>query len=253
MRIEDIGKVWYYTIGSGTLEDPAQRTWLTITSSDLEMFKTTYIILIVLVLGGWLVGRGVRLNPSGPQLLVEWLVGFIDGLCQESLGKELGRKFTSFITTIFIFLLACNYSGVFFLHEPTQNINTPLTLGLLGFGIAVYQAMKFQGFFGYFKEMIMEPIPIIMFPLNLIGELSKIVSISFRLFGNIMGGAVIIVVVSWLVGYLILPIGLVGFFGVFVGTIQAFVFTMLTLAYISNGVELDEETESSDNEGAEAV
>ena len=89
----------------------------------------------------------------------------------------------------------------------------------------------------------MEPIPIIMFPLNLIGELSKIVSISFRLFGNIMGGAVIIQVVSWLVGYIVLPIGLYGFFGIFVGTIQAFVFTMLTLAYIAQGVELDEEEE----------
>ena len=89
----------------------------------------------------------------------------------------------------------------------------------------------------------MEPIPIIMFPLNLVGELSKIVSISFRLFGNIMGGAVIIQVVSWLVGYIVLPIGLYGFFGIFVGTIQAFVFTMLTLAYIAQGVELDEEEE----------
>ena len=89
----------------------------------------------------------------------------------------------------------------------------------------------------------MEPIPIIMFPLNLIGELSKIVSISFRLFGNIMGGAVIIQVVSWLVGYIVLPIGLYGFFGIFVGTIQAFVFTMLTLAYIAQGVELDEDEE----------
>ena len=58
-----------------------------------------------------------------------------------------------------------------------------------------------------------------------------------------MGGAVIIQVVSWLVGYIVLPIGLYGFFGIFVGTIQAFVFTMLTLAYIAQGVELDEDEE----------
>ena len=137
----------------------------------------------------------------------------------------------------------CNYIGVFGFEEPTLDINLPLGLGILGFGIAVYQAMRFKGFFGYFWELLMEPIPIIMFPLNLIGELSKIVSISFRLFGNIMGGAVIIQVVSWLVGYIVLPIGLYGFFGIFVGTIQAFVFTMLTLAYIAQGVELDEEEE----------
>ena len=106
----------------------------------------------------------------------------------------------------------CNYIGVFGFEEPTLDINLPLGLGILGFGIAVYQAMRFKGFFGYFWELLMEPIPIIMFPLNLIGELSKIVSISFRLFGNIMGGAVIIQVVSWLVGYIVLPIGLYGFF-----------------------------------------
>jgi F-type H+-transporting ATPase subunit a len=237
--MDEIGKVAYYTLGAGWLESAADRTWLTITSMDLHTLFTTYIVMILLVFAGWLIGRRPSMIPSGGQLLAEWIVDFVDTLCQESLGKNLGRSFTSFISTLFLFLLLCNYSGVFFFEEPTKDINTPLALGLMGFIISVYQSMKFKGVFGYFKEMIMEPIPIIMFPLNLIGELSKIVSISFRLFGNIMGGAVIIVVVSWLVGYLILPVGLVAFFGLFVGTIQAFVFTMLTLAYISNGIDLE--------------
>ena len=72
-----------------------------------------------------------------------------------------------------------------------------------------------------------------MAPLNVIGEIAKVVSISFRLYGNIMGGSIIILVVSDLVYQLILPPFLYGFFGLFVGTIQAFVFTMLTLVYIS--------------------
>jgi F-type H+-transporting ATPase subunit a len=72
-----------------------------------------------------------------------------------------------------------------------------------------------------------------MMPLNLIGELAKIVSISFRLFGNIMGGSIIILVVSHLVYNIVLPPFLYAFFGLFVGTIQAFVFTMLTVVYIS--------------------
>ena len=72
-----------------------------------------------------------------------------------------------------------------------------------------------------------------MAPLNIIGELSKVVSISFRLYGNIMGGSIIILVVSDLVYGLVLPPALNAFFGLFVGTIQAFVFTMLTLVYIS--------------------
>ena len=70
------------------------------------------------------------------------------------------------------------------------------------------------------------------------GEVSKVVSISFRLFGNILGGAIIILVVSSLVSFVVFPVGLTLFFGVFVGTIQAFVFTMLALTYI--GVEITE-------------
>lgn len=238
--MEDIGKVWYYTLGQGRV-DISERSLWTVTSTDISILKTTYIVMTVLLLIGWLVGRNPRLVPTYPQLLMEWMTGFVDYLCQESLGKNLGRSFTSFITTLFLFLLLCNYSGVVFLEEPTLDINTPLALGLMGFFIAVYQAMKQKGFFGYFWELFWEPIPVIMFPLNVIGELSKIVSISFRLFGNIMGGAVIIKVVSWLVGYILLPVGLVAFFGIFVGTIQAFVFTMLTLAYIAQGIEVEEE------------
>jgi len=72
-----------------------------------------------------------------------------------------------------------------------------------------------------------------MAPLNIIGELAKVISISFRLFGNIMGGAIIIIVVSHMVYNLVLPPFLNAFFGLFVGTIQAFVFTMLTITYIA--------------------
>jgi F-type H+-transporting ATPase subunit a len=76
-----------------------------------------------------------------------------------------------------------------------------------------------------------------MLPLNLIGEIAKVVSISFRLFGNIMGGSIIILVVSYLSYSVLLPPFLNAFFGLFVGTVQAFVFTMLTLVYISVQVQ----------------
>jgi F-type H+-transporting ATPase subunit a len=97
--------------------------------------------------------------------------------------------------------------------------------------IAHYSGIKVKGFTAYAREYF-QPI-FFMAPLNLIGELAKVVSISFRLYGNIMGGAIIILVVSHLVYSLILPPVLVLFFGLFVGGIQAFVFTMLTLVYIS--------------------
>ena len=78
---------------------------------------------------------------------MESVVGFVDGLCQKSLGKDLGRTFTPFIGTLFIFLLMCNYIGVFGFEEPTLDINLPLGLGILGFGIASHQAMRFKAVF----------------------------------------------------------------------------------------------------------
>src|SRR5690606_28978236 len=75
------------------------------------------------------------------------------------------------------------------------------------------------------------------FPLNVIGEMAKVISISFRLFGNIIGGSIIIVVISYLIHYMLLPIGLDFFFIFFVGAVQAFVFTMLTLTYIAVAIK----------------
>jgi F-type H+-transporting ATPase subunit a len=247
--MEDIGVVKLFDLSTWAFVQASQRTPWTITSNDISILKTTLLVMVVLILLSWWVGRSAKLVPGGLQLFMEWIVGAMDDLCRESLGEELGRRFTPYICSTFLFILACNYSGlfggVFGLHEPTANINTTLSLGLLGFAIACYQAMKFKGVFGFFRELVMEPIPVVMFPLNIVGEIAKVVSISFRLFGNIMGGAVIIKVVSWLIGYIVLPIGLLAFFGVFVGTVQAFVFAMLTLAYVSNGIELEEEEESA--------
>ncbi|MBW1840886.1 MAG: F0F1 ATP synthase subunit A, partial [Deltaproteobacteria bacterium] len=117
------------------------------------------------------------------------------------------------------------------LEEPTKDLNTPLSLGLMGFCIAHYAGIKSKGFKQYLKEYC-EPI-FFMAPLNIIGEFAKIISISFRLFGNIMGGSIIIVVVSYLTYSLVIPPFLYAFFSLFVGTVQAFVFTMLTIVYIS--------------------
>jgi F-type H+-transporting ATPase subunit a len=131
-----------------------------------------------------------------------------------------------------MFLLISNWLGIIpHLHEPTKDLNTPLSLGLMGFVIAHHAGIKSKGLKAYLKEYC-SPI-FFMLPLNVIGEIAKVVSVSFRLFGNIMGGSIIILVVSYLSYNLILPPLLNAFFGLFVGTIQAFVFTMLTVVYIS--------------------
>ena len=199
---------------------------------NTETIFMTWIVVATLVLFGYLATRKINFLPNPFQVVGELLVNAFYDLTKDALDEELAKKYFPVICSLFMFLLLCNWLGIIpKLSEPTKDLNTPLGLGIMGFFIAHYSGIKSKGIKAYAKEYF-EPI-FFMAPLNIIGELAKVVSISFRLFGNIMGGAIIILVVSHLVYSLILPPLLVCFFGLFIGTIQAFVFTMLTLVYIS--------------------
>ena len=153
-------------------------------------------------------------------------------LTEDTLDKKLAKTYGPMTCALFMFLVISNWLGIIpHLEEPTKDLNTPLGLGIMGFVIAHYAGIKTKGLKSYLKEYC-DPI-FFMAPLNIIGEFAKVVSISFRLFGNIMGGSIIILVVSYLTFSVLLPPVLNAFFGLFVGTIQAFVFTMLTIVYIS--------------------
>ena len=170
------------------------------------------------------------------RMATEYVWSLMYGLTEDTLGKENAKTYAPLVASLFFFLLISNWIGVIpHFEEPTKDLNTPLSMGIMGFAIAHYAGIKKKGFKGYAKEYL-EPI-FLWLPLNIVDELSKVVSISFRLFGNIMGGSIIILVISHLIFSLVLPPFLYAFFSIFVGTIQAFVFTMLTLVYISLKVE----------------
>ncbi|UCH20057.1 MAG: F0F1 ATP synthase subunit A [Deltaproteobacteria bacterium] len=199
---------------------------------NLEVIIMTWIVFVVLIIFGLFASRKKDILPRPIQVLGEMIVSTFYQLTEDALDKEMARKYSPLVCALFMFLLLSNWLGIIpHLEEPTKDLNTPLGLGLMGFAIAHYAGIKSKGFKAYAKEYF-QPM-FFMMPLNLIGELSKIVSISFRLFGNIMGGSIIILVVSYLTYSAVLPPLLNAFFGLFVGTIQAFVFTMLTLVYIS--------------------
>ncbi|MGD8541606.1 MAG: F0F1 ATP synthase subunit A [Desulfobacteraceae bacterium] len=199
---------------------------------NLQVILMTWVVIAALLFFGVMVTRRKGILPHSMQVLGELLVGQFYQLTEDALGKAYVEKYAPLICSLFMFVVLSNWLGVFpHLEEPTKDLNTPLSLGIMGFVIAHYAGIRSKGFKAYAKEYF-QPV-FFMMPLNVIGELAKIISISFRLFGNIMGGAIIILVVSYLCYSLVLPPFLVAFFGIFVGTIQAFVFTMLTLVYIS--------------------
>lgn len=186
---------------------------------------------------------------------------FID-LCTQTLGRFYYGH-VSFFVTLFLFILYCNLMGLIpFLEEPTADLNTTLALGLISFLYVNYYGIKERGIKGYLHEFI-QPF-FVMFPLHVIGKLATIVSISFRLFGNLLGGAVIMelakstainitikiftglplyltIICSYFpIALMTLTTGVSLFFGVFEGLIQAFVFTMLSLTYLSIEIQKDE-------------
>lgn len=199
---------------------------------NLNAIVMAWISCGILILFGFLVTRKRNIFPNSLQVLGEMIVSQLYSLAEDALGEEMGKKFGPLVCALFLFLLISNWLGMIpLLEEPTKDLNTPLSLGIMGFVLAHYIGIKSNGLKKYLQSYL-EPF-FFMAPLNLIGELAKIVSISFRLYGNIMGGSIIILVVSYLTFSFITPPFLMAFFGLFVGAIQAFVFTMLTIVYIS--------------------
>ncbi len=207
----------------------------------------TWIIMLGLIASSFLATRKLTAVPGRLQCFYEMLLEMWDKICKDTLGDK-GRFFMPYITTIFLLVLCCNWIGIiplWFIHEPTQDLNTTLALGLIAFIVSHIAAIRYCGvkkyIYAYFEPWIEIKglkIPNIPFGiLAVVGEIGKLVSHSFRLFGNILGGAIIIQVVSNLTRFFILPVGLNGFFGIFVGAIQAFVFAMLALVYIAVLVE----------------
>lgn len=199
---------------------------------NTETILMTWVVIGVLICFAFLATVKLDFLPNPFQVAAEFVVGGLYGLTKDALGEEMAKKYFPIICSLFMFLLLSNWLGVFpRLSEPTKDLNTPLGLGMMGFVLAHHAGIRRKGFKTYIKEYF-EPI-FFMAPLNVIGEVAKVVSISFRLYGNIMGGAIIVLVVSHLIYSLLLPPLLIAFFSLFIGTIQAFVFTMLTLVYIS--------------------
>jgi len=225
----------------------------------LTVFNAAFVMLILFG-ATYLAVRKFAMVPGRAQLAAELFTGAFDGLVSSSLEletRERNRRFFPLIGTLFIYLLLSNFIGfvpTHFFEEPTADINCTLGLGLMGMLIATWCAIRTKGMGGYIEELL-GPLwhqpdaaggakiagklsALFFFPLNVIGEMAKVVSISFRLFGNIIGGSIIIIVVSNLVyNFSILAAGLDLFFIFFVGTVQAFVFTMLTLTYIAVAIK----------------
>ena len=196
------------------------------------------IVLLSLMLFGFLAGRKMKHAeevPGGFQNVIELIVEMLDGMVDGTMGKN-GVNFRNYIGTIFIFILVSNLSGLLGLRPPTADYGTTLPLGLMTFTLIFFNKIKYQKVSGFLKGLC-DPW-VFWAPINVIGDLAVPISISLRLFANILSGTVMMALIYGLLSKIaiIWPAALHVYFDMFSGAIQTYVFCMLTMTYISDAM-----------------
>jgi len=244
--------------GAGTPELPNLVTILLDRFGDVSWTRFLYqwenvlfswVAIGILSLVAYLAYRRRSLVPGRLQAGVETVVESLDNLVTGVIGPE-GRRFTPFCGTLFIYILCMNLLGLVpGMKSPSSSINTTAALALCVFVYVQYAAIRSMGILGYFDHLLGRPRDLIgfilvplMLPIHIIEELARPLSLALRLFGNITGEDVLIGVFVWLgvacLAFIHLPIGLplqipFIFLAIITGTIQALVFSLLSVVYFS--------------------
>lgn len=229
---------------------------------------TSWIATILLVIFAIFATRKMTLIPRGAQKVMEFIVEALLGLVNSVFNNmQQTKKYFPFLATIFLFIITNNWLGLFpgvgsigfhevhhgkelfipLLRGGNADLNTTLGLAILTMLLVQIFGMIAIGFFKYVGRFVNFKSPIDFFVgiLEIIGEFSRVISFSFRLFGNIFAGEVLLAVITWLLPY----VGPVPFYflEIFVGFIQALVFTMLAMVFIKMAI-----TDHSEHEEAVA-
>ena len=205
-----------------------------------------FCALIVLFLAG--IGLYIRSrlsidNPGKLQIVLEDVVGFVvDNL--ESMMPHKGKKFLPLIGTVFVFILLANLMGqIPGLGSPTSNVNVPFALALVVWLYYHVEGIKAQGIVNYLLHFAFPPgvpkaMAPLMLPIELISHASRVMSLTLRLFGNIFGEHLVVLIIGSIVPFLApLPIQALG---LIVGPLQAFIFMTLTAIYLASATAVDE-------------
>ncbi|MBO5082584.1 MAG: F0F1 ATP synthase subunit A, partial [Lachnospiraceae bacterium] len=213
-----------------------QEVW--ITTSHICLLIVVLVLLLFFIIGGS-VFRKAETVPKGFQNFAEMIVELLDGIVIGGMGEK-GKGFRNYIGVLFIFILVSNISGLLGLRPPTADYGVTLPLGILTFTLIHVNKFRFNSIGSIWKDMC-SPLPPwlpIWFPINLISEVAVPVSLSLRLFANVLSGTVMMALVYGLLQMfaLVWPAALHVYFDLFSGAIQTYVFCMLTMTYISNAM-----------------
>jgi F-type H+-transporting ATPase subunit a len=211
----------------------------------------TWLVMALLTIGSWLVTRKLSdsVKMSAGQNLLEVVVEGILGQIRE-VSQQDPRPYIPFIGTLFLFIVVSNVLSVVpGFQPPTGSLSTTAALAVCVFLVVPIYGIRAQGLGGYLKQFI-QPTPI-MLPFNIIGEISRTLSLAVRLFGNVMSGGLIATILLAIVP-LFFPI-VMQVLGLLTGIIQAYIFAILAMVYIASATRahsgVDGAIETTENEG----
>ena len=208
-----------------------------------QVLVVIWFVFIILFAFSILGTQKTERIPSGWQNFMEATVDYVAGIAKDQLGESFYKEWIPFIGTLFLFIFGSNWAGAIIpwkliklpegeFAAPTNDINTTVALALLTSLAYFYAGLSKKGL-GYFKRYI-EPIPLLL-PINILEDFTKPLSLSFRLFGNVLADELTISVLTSLVPLVIpLPIMMLG---IFAGSVQALIFSTLAAAYITEALE----------------
>jgi F-type H+-transporting ATPase subunit a len=197
----------------------------------------TWAMVAVLAVLAIYCGRHLQERPSRWQAVAEWGIGGLTGLIEEMTG-ESGRRYLPLVATTGLFVLVANLMAVLpYVDAPTASISTPAALAVIVFFSVHYFGVQELGVAAYLRSFAQPTI--LLLPMNLLGHLTRTFSLAIRLFGNMLSHQIIVAVLL-VVLPLVVP-AVLEVFGLFIGVLQAYIFTILTVVYIAGAVRAEGE------------
>jgi F-type H+-transporting ATPase subunit a len=201
-----------------------------------------FLASIILIVAALAVKGSLSLVPRGLQNFVEMIVEAIWKLVDDNIGHHWSKQLFPFICTIFVFILLCNFMGLVpGFASATSNVNTnaamaiPVFLATHFFGIRVHGVKYLNHFLGPIRSVAALPLMILMFFVEVIGHIARPLTLTVRLFGNMTGKHIILLVLA-VISPWVLPTAILAL-GVLVSVVQAFVFALLSTLYLAGAVE----------------
>jgi len=197
----------------------------------------SWVVMIILIALSALAAKSVTLIPSKAQNVFELLISGMEEFMIEITGEE-GRWLFPLIATVFIYIFVANLIGLVpGFMPPTANLNTTLSCALVVVIFTHVIGIKYHGaaYIKHFMGPVWWMIPII-FPIEVIGHVARVLSLTFRLFGNMMGHELVLMILFGLAGAFFAPLPIMAL-GIFVALVQAFVFFLLSIMYFAGAME----------------